>query len=86
MIDSTCLKVFGEGEWQVFLHGYSKRRTWQKLHWGIYKKTQEIFASAITTKDTQILGELVTRIAPRKMLKASKKIEYLDKILKIKGI
>lgn len=27
VIDSTGLKVFGEGEWKVRQHGYSKRRT-----------------------------------------------------------
>jgi len=32
LIDSTGLKVFGEGEWKVRKHGYSKRRTWKKLH------------------------------------------------------
>jgi hypothetical protein len=28
VFDSTGLKVFGEGEWKVRQHGYSKRRTW----------------------------------------------------------
>lgn len=32
VVDSTGLKVFGEGEWKVRQHSYSKRRTWQKLH------------------------------------------------------
>lgn len=32
ILDSTGLKVFGEGEWKVRKHGYSKRRTWKKLH------------------------------------------------------
>jgi hypothetical protein len=27
-IDSTGLKVCGEGEWKVRKHGYGKRRTW----------------------------------------------------------
>lgn len=31
-IDSTGLKVFGEGEWKVRKHGYEKRRTWRKIH------------------------------------------------------
>ena len=30
IVDSTGLKVFGEGEWKVRKHGYSKRRTWKK--------------------------------------------------------
>ena len=31
-IDSTGLKVFGEGEWKIKLHGKDKRRVWRKLH------------------------------------------------------
>lgn len=30
--DSTGFKVFGEGEWKVRKHGYSKHRRWIKLH------------------------------------------------------
>lgn len=32
IIDSTGLKVYGEGEWKVRKHGWSKHRTWLKLH------------------------------------------------------
>ncbi|KAF1018181.1 MAG: transposase [Burkholderia sp.] len=28
VVDRTSLKVYGEGEWKVRQHGYSKRRTW----------------------------------------------------------
>lgn len=35
LIDSTGLKVFGEGEWKVRKHGYSKHRTWRKFHVGV---------------------------------------------------
>ena len=31
VVDSTGVKVFGEGEWKVRQHGYSKRRTWRKF-------------------------------------------------------
>lgn len=31
VIDSTGIKVFGEGEWKVRQHGHTKRRTWRKL-------------------------------------------------------
>ena len=31
-IDSTGLKVFGEGEWKVKKHGSEQRRSWRKLH------------------------------------------------------
>ena len=32
ILDSTGLKVYGEGEWKVRQHGISKRRTWRKMH------------------------------------------------------
>jgi len=32
ILDSTGLKVYGEGEWKVRKHGYSKHRTWTKVH------------------------------------------------------
>ena len=48
-IDSTGLKVYGEGEWKVRKHGVSKRRTWRKLHIGIDANTQEIICVELTT-------------------------------------
>jgi hypothetical protein len=49
VVDSTGLKVFGEGEWKVRQHGVGKRRTWRKLHLAINSKTQEIEASVVST-------------------------------------
>jgi IS5 family transposase len=48
-IDSTGLKVYGEGEWKVRKHGASKRRTWRKLTIGIDVDTQEIVLVELTT-------------------------------------
>lgn len=47
-IDSTGLKVYGEGEWKVRKHGWSKHRTWRKLHICIDINTQEILAVELT--------------------------------------
>lgn len=49
LLDSTGLKVYGEGEWKVRQHGYSKRRTWRKLHLGVDAATREIVACETTT-------------------------------------
>jgi hypothetical protein len=49
VLDSTGLKVFGEGEWKVRQHGPSKRRTWRKLHLAVDPETQEIVAEVLTT-------------------------------------
>ncbi|KAA6306409.1 hypothetical protein EZS27_041935, partial [termite gut metagenome] len=47
-IDSTGLKVYGEGEWKVRKHGWSKHRTWRKLHVCIDLSTQEILSVELT--------------------------------------
>jgi len=48
VLDSTGLKVFGEGEWKVRQHGYTKRRTWRKLHLGVDSATHEIQAVVLS--------------------------------------
>jgi IS5 family transposase len=48
IVDSTGLKVFGEGEWKVKKHGWAKHRTWCKLHLAIDAETQEIVADILT--------------------------------------
>ncbi len=48
VLDSTGLKVYGEGEWKVRKHGYSKRRTWRKLHLAIDAESHEIQAVMVT--------------------------------------
>lgn len=48
-IDSTGLKVYGEGEWKVRKHGASKRRSWRKLHIGIDVHTQEVVCAELTS-------------------------------------
>src|SRR3954452_25151396 len=45
VIDSSGFKVYGEGEWTVRQHGWSKRRTWRKLHLGVDEATGEIVAA-----------------------------------------
>lgn len=47
-LDSTGLKVYGEGEWKVRQHGYSKHRTWMKLHIAIDVVTQSIVSAKLT--------------------------------------
>jgi hypothetical protein len=48
ILDSTGLKVYGEGEWKVRQHGYSKRRTWLKLHLAVDPQTHEIQAAVVS--------------------------------------
>lgn len=65
VIDSTGLKVFGEGEWKVRQHGYSKHRTWRKLQIALDVKSQEIMCAMLTTNDChdkEVLQEIVETI------------------------
>jgi hypothetical protein len=48
VMDSTGLKIYGEGEWKVRQHGVSKRRTWRKLHIGANPEDGEIQAAILT--------------------------------------
>jgi hypothetical protein len=48
VIDSTGLKVYGEGEWKQRQHGKSKRRTWRKVHVAVDPETGEITATTLT--------------------------------------
>jgi len=48
VMDSTGLKIYGEGEWKVRMHGVSKRRTWRKLHVGANPEDGEIQAVLLT--------------------------------------
>jgi hypothetical protein len=65
VIDSTGLKVFGAGEWQLEKHGGKPRRTWRKLHLAIDPDSGEILASELTTTDegdASLVGPLLDQI------------------------
>jgi IS5 family transposase len=65
VIDSTGLKVYGEGEWKVRQHGYSKRRTWLKLHLAVDPETHEIQAAMVTdpgVTDAEMVPPLLEQV------------------------
>lgn len=65
VIDSTGLKVYGEGEWKVRQHGISKRRTWRKLHVTVDTQTQEVVAVELTANfvgDAEVLPDLLEQL------------------------
>lgn len=65
VMDSTGLKIYGEGEWKVRTHGKSKRRTWRKLHIGVDPKSGEIQAMALTensVSDADMVEPLLEQI------------------------
>jgi len=65
VMDSTGLKIYGEGEWKVRMHGVSKRRTWRKLHVGANPEGGEIQAALLTennVSDDQAIEKLLEQI------------------------
>lgn len=65
VLDSTGLKLYGQGEWKVRQHGYSKRRTWRKLHLAIDAETHEIQAAMVTDAgvcDAEAAGGLLDQV------------------------
>jgi hypothetical protein len=52
VVDSTGLKIFGEGEWLEKKHKTKrKRRSWRKLHLGLDLVSGQIVCSDLTTDD-----------------------------------
>ena len=48
IVDATGIKVLGEGEWKVKVHGKGRPRKWIKLHVAIDANTQEIVGEVST--------------------------------------
>lgn len=51
VVDSTGLKIYGEGEWKTRKHGVSKRRTWRKLHLAVNPEDGQIEAVVLSEAD-----------------------------------
>jgi hypothetical protein len=64
IVDSSGLKVCGQGEWHAQKHGETKRKSWKKLHLGVDKQGQ-IIASSVTDghdQDPSQVPELLSQI------------------------
>ncbi|WP_046157313.1 IS5 family transposase [Chromobacterium vaccinii] len=67
LVDSTGIKMLGEGEWKTKKHGAEYRRQWRKVHLGIDAETLQIRAIEVTDNrkgDAQILPSLLAQISP----------------------
>lgn len=67
LVDSTCIKFLGEGEWKCKKHGAEYRRQWRKVHLAIDARTLDIRAIEVTdngTGDAPMLPELLSQIPP----------------------
>lgn len=65
LVDSTGVKMLGEGEWKTKKHGAEYRRQWRKVHLGIDAETLEIRAIEVTSNrvgDAQVLPDMLNQI------------------------
>jgi hypothetical protein len=65
VLDSSGLKVYGEGEWKVRQYGWSRRRTWRKFHVAVDTERGEIQAAMLSTAgmaDAELVEPLVDQI------------------------
>ena len=60
LVDSTGLKICGEGEWLHQKQGIRPRRSWRKLHLALNADSKEIVASELTPDE---IGD-ATEVAP----------------------
>jgi hypothetical protein len=66
VVDSTGLKVCGEGEWKVRLHGKTKTRVWRKLHLAQDYASWQVVALTMTdapATDHQQIPPLLDQVA-----------------------
>lgn len=68
LIDSSGIKVFGEGEWKRKVHGVGRPRKWLKLHIAIDECTQEVVSESLTScavGDSTMVEELLEQAGPQ---------------------
>lgn len=68
IVDATGIKVQGEGEWKVKIHGKGRPRKWIKLHVAIDERTQEIvgeISTAATVDDGKVFAKVVQQVRGR---------------------
>ncbi|KAF1015430.1 MAG: IS5 family transposase ISBam3 [Burkholderia gladioli] len=74
VVDSTGLQVYGENEWKVRQHGYSKRRTWRTVHLAFNANTGQVHAALIPHQNVANGNPLA------KLLDQIPREEYIDVI------
>jgi len=65
LIDSTGVKVMGEGEWKIRLHGKSKMKLYRKVHFALDHDSQDIIGvtmSDANIQDADAVPELVRQV------------------------
>lgn len=65
LIDSTGVKIVGEGQWKKLRHGESRHQVWRKLHIAMDADNQTILSATMTESvrlDGNYLPELINQI------------------------
>ena len=65
VIDSTGIKLYGEGEWKVKKHGWRRHRQWRKVHIAVDPRTKIIHAVEATDNavtDAQAFKPLLDQV------------------------
>jgi transposase len=65
VVDSTGLKIYGEGEWKVRQHGVGKRRTWCKIHLAVDESGKDVIGMEVTTADwgdSEVFSDLLDQV------------------------
>jgi hypothetical protein len=65
VLDSSGLKVYGEGEWKVRQHGWSQRRTWRKMHLSVDVTSGEVQAAMLSSagvSDAEMVEPMLAQI------------------------
>jgi hypothetical protein len=71
LVDSTGIKMLGEGEWKTKKHGADYRRQWRNVHLGIDAATLEIRAMEVTDNsigDAPMLPNLLGQISTEEQI------------------
>lgn len=84
LVDSTGIKMLGEGEWRTKKHGADYRRQWRKVHLGIDATTLEIRAIEVTG-DAPMLPCLLGQIADDEAVPETPLGRIKDQIEKLKA-
>ena len=68
VVDSTGMKIYGEGEWKVRQHGAGQRRTWRKVHFAVDADAKDVIGVEVTTTewlDCEVFGGLLDQVEGR---------------------
>lgn len=66
VVDSTGLKIYGEGEWKMRTHAKQKRRTWRKYHVAVDPSSHYILAMKLTPSNVHDCTVLPALLANQK--------------------